>query len=277
MARVNRRNTAKVRIGFAKRLNNLLWGDSAPFQAGMTMLAALVLLVLTALVLDWFLRADTFPIANVNFEGRFENVTRDHLVAAVKGHVRGNFFAADLNSVKERIESIPWVYRASVRRQWPRDLHIRFEEQELASKWGEDAWLNRSGELVRLDGAYASAALPELRGPEGTHTHVLARYRDFSELLQPASMRIASVTLTPRRTWRLQLDSGVTLILKREDPGAKIKRFARVYQHALAKHETKIKQVDLRYTNGFAVEWLVPSATIVSKANSLSHSDRTKR
>jgi cell division protein FtsQ len=256
-----------VRIGFAKRLNNLLWDDSTPFRAGMTMLAALVLLVFTALVLDWLLRADNFPIANVNFEGRFENVTRDHLVAAVKGHVRGNFFAADLNSMKEHVESIPWVYRASVRRQWPRDLHIRFEEQELVSKWGKDAWLNRSGELVRLDSAHPSDVLPELRGPEGTHAHVLARYQDFSELLRPVSVRIMGITLTPRRTWRLQLDSGVTLILEREGPDAKIKRFSRVYRHALAKYETKIKQVDLRYTNGFAVEWSVPRITVVSKAN----------
>ena len=97
--------------------------------------------------------------------------------------------------MKGHVESIPWVYRASVRRQWPRDLHICFEEQELVSKWGEDAWLNHLGELVRLDSAYSSAALPELRGPEGTHAHVLARYQDFSELLRPVSMRIAGVTL----------------------------------------------------------------------------------
>ena len=267
MARVNRRNTTKVRIGFAKRLSNLLWDDSTSFRAGMTMLVALVLLVFTALVLDWLLRADTFPIANVNFEGRFEHVTRDHLVAAVKGHVRGNFFAADLNLVKKHVESIPWVHRASVRRQWPRDLHIRFEEQELVSKWGEDAWLNHSGGLVRLNAAYIAPDLPQLQGPDGTHAHVLARYQDFSELLTPVSMRILGVTLTPRRTWRLQLDRGLALIFGREDPDAKIKRFARVYRYALAKHETKIKQVDLRYTNGFAVEWSVPPAAVVSKAD----------
>ena len=267
MARVNRRNTAKVRIGFARRLNNLLWDDSTPFRAGMMMLAALVLLVFTALVLDWLLRADTFPIANVNFEGRFENVTRDHLVAAVKGHVRGNFFAADLNSVKGHVESIPWVYRASVRRQWPRDLYIRFEEQELVSKWGKDAWLNRSGGLVRLNAVYIASDLPQLQGPEGTHAHVFARYQDFKKLLRPVSMHIAAVTLTPRRTWRLQLDSGLTLVFERENADAKIKRFARVYRQALAKHETMIKQVDLRYTNGFAVEWSVPPAAVVSKAD----------
>ncbi|TDJ64419.1 MAG: FtsQ-type POTRA domain-containing protein [Proteobacteria bacterium] len=267
MARVNRRNTTKLRIGFTKRLSNLLWDDSTPFRAGMTMLAALVLLVFTALVLDWFLRVDTFPIANVNFEGRFEHVTRDHLVAAVKDHIRGNFFAADLDSVKEHVESIPWVYRASVRRQWPRDLHIRFEEQKLVSQWGEGAWLNHAGELVRLNSAYTAPDLPQLQGPEDTHAHVLARYQDFSKLLQPVAMRIVGVTLTPRRTWRLQLDTGVTLVLGRENPDAKIKRFARIYRQALAKHESKIKQVDLRYTNGFAVEWLVPPAAVVSKAN----------
>ncbi len=267
MARVNRRNTTKARIGFTKRLSNLLWDDSTPFRAGMTMLAALVFLVFAALVLDWFLRADTFPIANVNFEGRFEHVTRAHLVAAVKNRVRGNFFAADLNSMREHVESIPWVYRASVRRQWPRDLHIRFEEQELVSKWGEGAWLNHAGELVRLNSAYTAPDLPQLQGPEDTHAHVLARYQDFSKLLQPVTMRIVGVTLTPRRTWRLQLDTGVTLVLERGNPDAKIKRFARIYRQALAKHESKIKQVDLRYTNGFSVEWLVPPAAVVSKAN----------
>ena len=267
MARVNRRNTTKMRISFTKRLSNLLWDDSTPFRAGMTMLAALVFLVFAALVLDWFLRADMFPVANVNFEGRFEHVTRNHLVAAVKDHVRGNFFAADLNLVKQRVESVPWVYRVSVRRQWPRDLHIRFEEQELVSKWGKGAWLNHAGELVRLNAAYTAPDLPQLQGPEGTHTHVLARYQDFSKLLQPVAMRIVGVTLTPRRTWRLQLDTGVTLVLERENPDAKIKRFARIYRQVLAKHESKIKQVDLRYTNGFAVEWSVPPAAVVSKAN----------
>lgn len=267
MARVNRRNSAKVRIGFTKRLRNLFWDDGTPFRAGMTMLMALLLLVFTALVLDWLLRADTFPIANVNFEGQFEHVTSDHLVKAVKDNIRGNFFAADLNLVKQHVESIPWVYRASVRRQWPRDLHIRFEEQELVAKWGEDVWLNHSGELVRLNAQYVAHDLPQLQGPKGTHVQVLARYQDFSELLKPVALRIVDVTLTPRRTWRLQLDTGATLVLKRENPDVKIKRFARVYREALAKHESKIKQVDLRYTNGFAVEWSVPPAAVVSKAN----------
>lgn len=231
------------------------------------MLAALLLLVFTALVLDWLLRADTFPIANVNFEGRFEQVTRDHLVAAVKDHVRGNFFATDLNLVKEHVESIPWVYRASVRREWPRDLHIRFEEQELVGKWGEDAWLNRSGELVRLNTAHTAPNLPRLQGPEATHAHVFAHYQDFRRLLQPVAIRIVGLTLTPRRTWRLQLDSGVTLVLERENPESKINRFARIYRQAIAKHETKIKQVDLRYTNGFAVEWSILPAAVFSKAD----------
>ena len=132
---------------------------------------------------------------------------------------------------------------------------------------GGNVWLNRSGELVRLNTAHAAPELPQLQGPEGTHAHVLARYQDFRRLLRPVGIRIVGVTLTPRRTWRLQLGTGVTLILERENPESKINRFARVYRQAIAKHETKIKQVDLRYTNGFAVEWSILPAAVFSKAD----------
>lgn len=267
MARVNRRIPTKVNDGYAKCVSNYLWDDSAPFRAGVTMLAALVFLVVAALVLDWFLRADTFPVTNVNFEGQFEHVTRDDLVMAVRDHVRGNFFAADLELVKERVEAIPWVYRASVRRQFPRDVHIEFQEQELVATWTRGVWLNVSGELVELDAAYSAPELPKLQGPKGTHAQVFARYQDFSKILQSAAIRLAGVTLTPRRTWRLQLDTGVTVVLERENPDTRIKRFARVYGQVLAKHESGIKQVDLRYTNGFAVEWSVLPAAVVSNAN----------
>lgn len=231
------------------------------------MLAVLLVLVFTALVLDWLLRADRFPIENVDFEGRFEHVTRQQLVASVKDDVRGNFFAVDLSAVQERVESLPWVYGASVRRRWPRDLHIRFSEQRLVSRWGEDAWLNHSGGLVRLNAAYTSPGLPQLQGPEGTHAQVMARYRHFAKVLAPTGLYPKEVTLTPRRTWRLKLDNGITLVLEREGPGTKIKRFARVYRHALAQHEGKIKQVDLRYSNGFSVEWLDAPAVALSKLN----------
>ncbi len=149
-----------------------------------------------------------------------------------------------------------------MRRAWPRDLRIRFTEQQLAARWGDDAWLNHSGELVRLGKEALPVQLPQLQGPEHTQAHVLARYRAFEHALAPLGLHVTAVTLTSRRTWQVRLHNGVALVLAREHPETKIERFARAYPRALARHEGRIKQVDLRYTNGFSVQWLEPPPVI---------------
>lgn len=259
MSRMRRRRRHRKKS--AANVDGTTWlfmGSNAPFRAGVVMLWTIVLLVALALTLDWLLRPDRFPVESVNFEGRFEHVTKEQLVEVTKEQVHGNLFAVDLDAVKAQVESLPWVYTASVRRRWPHHLHIRFTEQQLIARWGDTAWVNHAGELVRLGAVALSTPLPQLRGPDGTHADVLAHYRRFERALASVGLHAKAVTLTPRRSWKVELDKGVTLVLERADPDVKIARFVRVYPHALVRYANRIKQVDLRYTNGFSVEWIEP-------------------
>jgi cell division protein FtsQ len=229
----------------------------AAISAGIRLLLVLLLLIGAALALDWLLRSDNFPVENVHFEGPFKHVTKEQLVKTVEDQARGNFFALDLDAIKARMEALPWIYRASVRRHWPRDLYINFSEQQLVAHWGEQAWLNETGELVRLpDTSTADSDLPELNGPQGTHAQVLQYYHDFARQLQSSGLHISAVNLSSRRTWSVRLSNGFTLLLAREDPQHKLMRFVQVYARKLAALEDNIKRVDLRYTNGLSVEWL---------------------
>ena len=246
--------------GVKQRGRPSLVAQDTTVSAAITLLWVLVLLIGSALALDWLLRADNFPVENVHFEGSFEHVTRAQLVEGVKDHVRGNFFALDLSAMVARLESLPWVYRASVRRRWPRDLHVAFSEQQLVARWGEDARLNHVGELVDVPNAVAEPALPALDGPPDTHRQVLQYYREFAHILAPSGLHPVAVTLTSRRTWRIRLSNDLTLVLAREDPQRRLARFVQVYARALAAHERGIKQIDLRYTNGLSVQWLDPPA-----------------
>lgn len=229
-------------------------------SAAIKLLWVLVLLVGSALALDWLLRSDNFPVENVHFEGSFEHVTRAQLVETVKDQVHGNFFALDLPAMVARLEALPWVYRASVRRRWPRDLHVAFSEQQLVARWGENARLNHVGGLVEVPNAVTLSSLPALDGPSGTHSQVLRYYREFAHILAPSGLNPVAVTLTSRRTWRIRLSNDLTLVLAREDPQRRLERFVQVYARALAAHERSIKQIDLRYTNGLSVQWLDPPA-----------------
>ena len=239
-----------------------------------TLLKLLTALLLTVVLLfgaDWMLRTENFPVRNVRFEGEFSRVTEQQLGAAVWDAVRGNFFLVDLDAVKRRVESLPWVYRVSVQRHWPWDIHVNFVEQKLVARWGDvqgstnpgprvngSAWVNRSGEVVKLAAFAAPANLPQLDGPEGTASQVLMRYRRLTPMLESAGLRLTRLVMTPRRSWRLELDANghrIAVILDREAPDKKLTRFVHVYVEQLARRPGAIKQVDLRYANGFSVEW----------------------
>lgn len=224
------------------------------FKAAVLLFALLFVLLVLAFGTDWLLRTDNFPVRHVRFEGEFKRVTQQELESAVMGAVYGNFLLLDLDRVKARVESLPWVYKASVRRQWPQDLHVRFTEQQLAARWGEGGFLNQAGDVVRVQGDDLPADLPRLEGPDGTGPQVLEHYKNLGRILAAADLKLERITMTPRRTWRLTLAGGMVIVLDREQPAHKLERFARVYAQSLLPLDANITQVDLRYTNGFAVE-----------------------
>ena len=219
-------------------------------------------LVAMSFGVDWLLRAENVPVASVRFEGPFRHVTQSELEAAAVEPLRGNFFLVNLETVRERVESIPWVYRASVRRSLPNDVTVRFTEQQLVAHWGEKDWVNAAGEVahVRMDDA---PELPWFDGPGGTSAQVLAAYNEFSPTLAAQGLRLLGLELSARRTWRLDVErvgalgtpaQRFALVLDHDQPRARLERFARVYASTLAQEVTTLRQVDLRYTNGFAVE-----------------------
>ncbi len=227
-----------------------------PWRAGLYAFLMIAATTTLLVVVDQALRPETFPVRRMSFEGEFRNVDEKALVAAVMGRVRGNFLLVDLDAVRAQAKSVPWVYDVSVRREWPDGVHIRFVEQEIVARWGKAGWVNAQGDAVDLQGGTGPEGLPRLEGPDGTQKRVLEHYRKLDALLAPAGLHLAALMLTPRHSWNLTLDNGVTLALGRETPEPKVERLARLYPLTLAAMPGKAKRIDLRYANGFAVEWV---------------------
>lgn len=231
------------------------------FKAAVGVFVALLVLIVLVFAAERLSRPDIFPVRAARFEGEFKHVTRAELAAAVEATVQGNFLRLDLDSVKARAESLPWVYQAEVRRRWPRDLLIRFTEQRLLARWNESDWINQGMQAVRVNADDLPADAPLLEGPAGAQAIVYGRFQDFNRLLADAGLQVRKLRLTPRRTWELELTGGFMLVLDRAQPDKKLARFARAYPRTLARAGTPIRQVDLRYTNGFSVEWHHARAT----------------
>lgn len=235
-------------------------GESLLFP--MTALLAAVLAGIALLTsIDRLLAPAALPLHHVRFEGEFRRVGESELGGAVRSAVGHNFLLLDLDAVKQKVESLPWVYRASVRRAWPRDLHVEFLEQQIVAHWGERDWVNHAGDSVSLPRATdLPKDMPWLHGPEGTSATVLAEYQQLAPIFAAQGLSLERLTLTPRRSWQISVldvrtSSRFTLVLDRFESARKAERFARSYAQTLAARVAEIRLVDLRYANGFAVQW----------------------
>jgi cell division protein FtsQ len=227
-----------------------------PWRAGLYAFGVLAFATLVLLATDTVLRPESFAVRSLSFEGEFHQVDQQALTAAVMESVRGNFFLLDLDVIREHARTVPWVHEVTVRRRWPDGVHIRFSEQQLAARWGKNGWVNVQGEYVNLQRREGPAGLPLLTGPDGMQQRVLEHYRSLNEILAPVQLQVAALTLTDRHSWNIVLHNGLVLTLGREEPELKVERFARVYPRALAAQVSRVKRVDLRYTNGFSVDWV---------------------
>ncbi len=198
--------------------------------------------------------ASTLPIEAVAIKGERTYTTDRDIQIALQDLMQRSFFSADITLVQQALEALPWVYRASVRREWPAKLRVYLQEQQPVAHWNGTAWLNVHGEVFEAPSHPELEHLPHLSGPDDMGTEVLTAYAQVNSLLKINGFTLASLSLTPRHAWHATLGNGIVLDLGREDKMARIQRFITVYP-LLAKQDKPIARVDLRYDTGLAVGW----------------------
>ena len=216
--------------------------------AGALYAAAAVL----ALYVAWSLaaRLPMFALREVRVGGELAHVTRDQVEGVVQRDLKGNFLTLDLAATSASFQKLPWVRTANVRRLWPGRLDVVLEEHVPLARWAGAALVNTQGEVFQA--AY-DGKLPVFIGPEGMAREIAIQFRYFRSSLETIGQTPVEVWVSPRRDWQLKLESGVTLVLGREQVEARLARFVAVHDRTLARLGRRVDYVDLRYSNGFAV------------------------
>jgi cell division protein FtsQ len=195
------------------------------------------------------------PVRNLVVEGTFQRVTPIQVEAAVADGLDAGFLTVNLGALRERVQALDWVDRASVGRRWPDTLIVRVTEHQAAARWGESGLLNVRGELFAERSQHVFPELPSLAGPPGSERDVARRYLAVRGKLAESELSLQSLSMDERGSWRLVLDGGQEIRLGRRDIDERLYRFFDVVAPALAAQLTSVEYVDLRYTNGFAVGW----------------------
>jgi cell division protein FtsQ len=176
----------------------------------------------------------------------------------VQPGLAGGFLNADLQQIRNQLESLPWIYKATVRRKWPSALEIHVVEELPIARWGQDGFLNHEGGVFHSGKGGDWDALPLLLGPEGSAQALMAKYQRLVELLEPLNLSVQQLALDERGQMEAVLVGGTQVNFGGENFLGRMQRFVGIYRSELAQRWTEVKRVDLRYESGIAVAFNEP-------------------
>lgn len=241
---------------------------AAPLDVRLMHLAASTLFFGMAVAVAWgvlwtVVRLPMFGLQGITVIGEVEHNNAVTLRANVVGHLHGNFFTIDLAQVKQVFESVPWVRKATVEREFPNRLRVSLQEHHPVAYWGDESearLINNHGEVFDANlGELEEERMPHLSGPDSQSQQVLAMYQALSPKFKELTLNVNSLMLTDRGSWRARVGHGAVIELGRGDVSevmARVQRLSKTLQQVTEKLGRKISAVesaDLRHENGYAL------------------------
>lgn len=207
------------------------------------------------------------PIERISVVGQFSHIDSERLEAHVSYFVGEGFLSADLDSVKEYIELMPWVYQARVSRVWPSEINVVIEEQVAVSYWNDEGFINVQGQLfIPLD-IDKSLPIPVLNYQNSSDDQSrLEMYQLFGYIKQELAMsklEPAQLEQNLRGAWEVRLTNGIAINLghlnlsgdARKSLDDKLERVGKLLMPKSNIVIENIERLDTRYPNGIAVKW----------------------
>jgi cell division protein FtsQ len=167
-----------------------------------------------------------FGIENIEINGYKET---SELAILEKLEVGGSLVGYDVAEAQDRIATLPWVARATVRKFYPSTLSVEIEEREPFALWqreGQVFVIDRGGaEIVKLEES-RFGKLPFMVG-EGANQQVGDLLAAINAEPDVAAQMRAAVLVAGRR-WDLHLEDGVTIKLPEKNIRAALAQLVRL-------------------------------------------------
>ncbi len=209
------------------------------------------------------------PVTDVQVKGELNFISKEEISVLVKKNLSGGYFTVDLNNIRQLLLHKHWIKNVSLRRKWPASLNVFIEEQVPVAYWNNDSYLSENGDVFKPEYIDLNLNLPNLNGPAGQHDNVWKFMNILYKETAMLNYEIVRLNLDKRRAWQLELvendglaGANIKIKLGRFDTEKRLQRFVYILPALTIGHginssdnaENKIKVIDMRYPNGFAVQ-----------------------
>lgn len=230
-----------------------------------TVLLGLVFGVMALGALAWWgIRHPLFALSGITVRGDTAHNNALTLRANVAPRLSGNFFTVNLAQSRQVFESVPWVRRAVVQREFPNRLRVTLQEHQAVAYWGPEGdprLLNSFGEIFEANaGDVDDSELPRLTGPDAQSLAVLQMYRRLLPRLEKLDAGLEQLDLSVRGGWRAQLDNGAVIELGAgsvDEVLERVERFTQTVTQVSSRYARRVavdlESADLRHKDGYAL------------------------
>lgn len=172
-----------------------------------------------------FSRATGLVVDNVRISGQMET-SEVAVLDKLQLQPDASLPFVDVDAARERIETLPWVQQASLRKIYPSTLKITIDERVPFAIWQHDqnlSVIDASGRVIgAANGSYGKLLRLVGKGADTRADEALALVDAYPAIRD----RLRAAVLVSERRWDLVLDNGVTIMLPEEEPRSALDRVA---------------------------------------------------
>lgn len=247
-----------------------------------------VALVYAALIIKDVDVPTVLPVNQVQVTGELNFLDKKIIETIVTANIDGGYFTVDLNKIREALMQQPWIRSVSLRRQWPTKLDVVIAEQVPVAYWNHDGYINKDGEVFKPEKIDESLNLLKLNGPDGRQETVWKFMNELYKEIALLDFDVVRLDLDDRRSWQLVIAENnadatsseempesktntIDVKLGRFDTEKRLKRLVQILPSLTVEQTSdsndltgkKIKVIDMRYPNGFAVQMATENTAVV--------------
>ena len=232
-----------------------------------------LLLLFVVLTVGVYLnRQDTLlPIKMIQLSSTFDQLDEEKIETILRPLISQGFFSLDIHALQKMLRKEAWVAAVSMRRVWPDRLNIKLVEHKPVARW-DDRHLISDQAVVFTANAGKFQQLPLIHTEHNNVKQLMTQFYQLRERFKTLDETVLSVRQDRRGALDIGLSDGLMIKVGRKQATHKIARLIAVYQQQIQPRRADIQQLDLRYSNGFAVGWKKEVLQTKDQASIWSHS-----
>ena len=209
------------------------------------------------------------PINQIEVIGGTAVVPASWVQNQLKPWIGQDIWRVDLAAIQKNLAQNTWLTQVFVQRVWPNQLIVRIGVHQPIARWQGADLLDADGTVFTPTPMPHLAAmidsLPNISGPDGRQWAVWDRYLSLKPALASVGLAMTGLLENSRGSLDVLLTDGVRIRLGSQDIESRLQRFLDVYNRTLAGKLDQVAAIDLRYTNGFAVQWRPGAAALLTQ------------